>query len=70
MERPENIKGIIKILTEGELITLPVKQVEDWFEMAFKYIEQKEQYKKGVKLRDSKLRWQEQLLEKKKNKVN
>ncbi len=62
-----NIKTKIKILLEGELTDMDSEKVLAWFEDAFNWVAQTENYGTGIKLRDAKQLWEKELLEKKTN---
>lgn len=51
----------IKILLEGELNEMSAPQVESWFTEAFNWVNSTERYRLGVRLRDARDRWKEQL---------
>ena len=56
-----DIESTIKILLQGELITLPKRTVDKWFKKAFVYLQQDQQYETMALLRDAQLRYKKQL---------
>lgn len=60
----------INILLEGEIIEINPKQVQDWFEEAFTWVNKNERYNLGARLRDAKIRWENLLKAKSKSQKN
>lgn len=56
-----DIEATIKILLQGELITLPKSKVKKWFSRAFKYLQSTESYERMAKIRDAQTRYTNQL---------
>lgn len=51
----------ISILLEGEIIEMNPVEVKCWFDEAFSFVDEYERYNLGVRLRDAKQRWENQL---------